>query len=1010
MVETVNLRTNKPILFFDIETGGLWSTIGESIVAQKREWGIEKPEPRVSSILSISYKVGDKSSTFYSKPVVNSWVSQFSQENILPQLQGKITNTEEDTIRQFIQVLRQNPDAYITGYNILGFDLRFLQNRAAQYELRDQLVQALRGRIIIDTGFLVRDQIMSAIVEHIWKGTFKEELGGKTFDQLELEYFGPKGRQYNRRTPIVPYQEQNKAFKVLSQAEAFVRGGYKGRVQGWKLAPIFAQYAEWANLPAEQKSLASAAHESLADVKMTEILYEAVNSGKFQQFVEREEFAKSWLQEMLESRAVSAAKDVTAGEYYRPTPNLKERITPRKVADTAQDFLSQAARRIERNPALLLPDQPLPKGAGKWAVVLAVSAAALLTGAGYLAFSGSDDEYNVIEGLRHDGIASDYRRSMTEFGSGWLGYGAPIAAGITAAMLSGDMSLGVSMYAGASSGASLGYLVGGTKGSIAGVIAGASTLGLADYAAEQWIGGAGGGLVAGIALSIGSSIGSIGKMKGGLLYPVQKKIAQKIASIFGIEKDDLGDFLKLQYGHNPLTDPAGFSQTASRALLSQINLARRYTDPSNHTLIKGLDKLLHGAEKVISNPRVSSVLDATFGSPRLEKLARQHGAIDKVPTKELAKTIGIDILEGMPLGIGAAMAATLLAGTNRQLAEIEPRQRRESKALDIRKLSQKQLYMLETSLAPFSGWDDNYNVIEGLGHGGQAQQMRKKFTPFGSGWDALRNLTKVGEKFEDMLKSSEFQRALSEARYVREIGEGQFGAVNEMKGIFRGQEFSFVRKIGYIGDYEVESLRKFQDRFAPTFYGQGSMDDVGLKFIDMEKFEGMDIGQLEEAGLLDRFDPTELRRVLDELKESRWVHGDLHGGNIMVTNEGKLGLIDFGASGPVGSSAELTWRGEIVRLSGMKVRTYSRDEEMAAELIKEISSAKSVHKPAIAAAISSSSTLLERPVKSNKTPLERPIKLNKTKIDRKKVKRAEINRVATKTLFEGVRGGKKSRL
>ncbi len=36
-------------------------------------------------------------------------------------------------------------------------------------------------------------------------------------------------------------------------------------------------------------------------------------------------------------------------------------------------------------------------------------------------WSGKDDAYNTIEGLRHDGIAQHVRHALTDFGSGWLG-------------------------------------------------------------------------------------------------------------------------------------------------------------------------------------------------------------------------------------------------------------------------------------------------------------------------------------------------------------------------------------------------------------------------------------------------------------------------------------------------------------------------------------------------------------------------------------------------------------
>ena len=39
----------------------------------------------------------------------------------------------------------------------------------------------------------------------------------------------------------------------------------------------------------------------------------------------------------------------------------------------------------------------------------------------YSQFSGKDDEYNTIEGLKHGGWAQQKRRQMTDFGSGWTG-------------------------------------------------------------------------------------------------------------------------------------------------------------------------------------------------------------------------------------------------------------------------------------------------------------------------------------------------------------------------------------------------------------------------------------------------------------------------------------------------------------------------------------------------------------------------------------------------------------
>lgn len=1399
----VNLKTNRTTLFFDIETGGLWASPGESILGQRRQ-GVAEPTPKSSSILSLSYKVNEEAGSLYSRPVTNSWVSQFSQENILPQLAGKVTQTEESTIRGFIDILRQHPSADIAGYNIQGFDLGFLEKRAGRYGLGKEFQQVLQGRTIKDVGFMARDQIMESISDHIYSGTFKEQLGGKTFTARELEYFGPGGRQKNRRNPLIPYAEQDPAFRTLSQAEAYVSGGYQGQVRGWKLAPIFKQYSEWANLPAEQKSLVTAAHESLADVKMTEILHRGIESGRFREFTKTTGFAHTWLQDSLGSTPPSQA-----GAYFTPPPPT---ATGRIRAATTSTL--NQARKVGRSSFLRLPTDPLPGGAGKWAAFIAGAGLTAAAIAGYLSFSGSDDEYNTIEALRHDGIASDLRRDITEFGSGWrgtsvqidpeilqfreeviendkarknlqeeldrrqaianesigsllpsdllkvntdtiegiknrnralravnlknfhlnaedadslvlqrkgllnrlfgkdilirlagidapetdahgedpldfirkwqsqaggeeatsrlqdliesgdlnlfvrttdksygrylgvladedgtniniqltregmvsalpfgpasedlvdrkevalaeeqaqaqnlgihalarykaiqnvsdslgrdityntltridklsenlslgayaswlesmgsekraltgeeefiaeefsralrgqygarrrfsgrddayntieglphgglgqvlrrqlsefgsgwLGYGAPIAMGIAASMMSGDISSGLSVYSGAGAGASLGYLRGGMKGGLVGAAIGGIALAGADWAGKELVGGIGGAVVAGVALSAGSSMKAVGQMKGGLLYSTQKAIFEKTAKLSGIKPADIEDYSVAMLGHNPLTDAAGFSKSVSRAALSQINWARGITQSSNHTLVKGIDKILSGTENVIHHPRANSLLDASFGAPRLQKLAREHGGINRAPG--LAGALSFDILEGLPVGMAGAAMASYFDGMSHggiaselrkrntdfgspvnlqravaraaqmytkrgkkllseptdwviktleeeggyslqvlgksksgeeliniersfrhaeiELSSIEIHQRLRGgmgrkfyeSELDIfrkigydpgetvvspvvspitarlqmdiykskiiydndltrttdeltRALWNKEISLedmppvimqgyiprtqnfiqktigrlfkrdprtpslsntVSTSNSISSGSDDSHNTIEGLNHKGIAQQLRKKNSPFGSGWDSLRNFTKVGEKFEDLLKSSEFKEALAGAVQGQQLGKGGFGAAHKMTGTFRGQEFSFIRKTGLIGEHEVSMMRKYQDSFAPTVYsdakfvgsGDGPMgSNTSFYSIDMELFEGAEFKTLfrEKAIPQEAFD--KYSDALRQIKDAGLVHGDAHGGNVFLTPEGNVGFIDFGLSGPVG--------------------------------------------------------------------------------------------------------------
>lgn len=70
------------------------------------------------------------------------------------------------------------------------------------------------------------------------------------------------------------------------------------------------------------------------------------------------------------------------------------------AAPTPTPLRSQASSFIKRN----------------WGVGLMVGGAIL---AGGWLFSGKDDEYNTIQGLRHQGFAGESRRRVTDFGSGW---------------------------------------------------------------------------------------------------------------------------------------------------------------------------------------------------------------------------------------------------------------------------------------------------------------------------------------------------------------------------------------------------------------------------------------------------------------------------------------------------------------------------------------------------------------------------------------------------------------
>jgi tRNA A-37 threonylcarbamoyl transferase component Bud32 len=228
----------------------------------------------------------------------------------------------------------------------------------------------------------------------------------------------------------------------------------------------------------------------------------------------------------------------------------------------------------------------------------------------------------------------------------------------------------------------------------------------------------------------------------------------------------------------------------------------------------------------------------------------------------------------------------------------------------------------------FSGRDDDYNTIEGLPHGNMAQSGRLRLTPFGSGWNGLRNLLQGTETIEDMVKSSTFQKAIQSATKVSDLNAGQFGTAQVMKTYFRGQDLSFVRKIGDIQPNEVESMMKFSDKFAPDVYASGK------NFIDMELFEG---GAFYKVA--DQVRPEHLTRLTEnimDIHKQGYIHGDIHSGNVFLTKSGNVGLIDWGTAGRIGTDATMIKEGRQVLVNDMSTRATSYDYEGLNRLVNEI--------------------------------------------------------------------------
>lgn len=229
----------------------------------------------------------------------------------------------------------------------------------------------------------------------------------------------------------------------------------------------------------------------------------------------------------------------------------------------------------------------------------------------------------------------------------------------------------------------------------------------------------------------------------------------------------------------------------------------------------------------------------------------------------------------------------------------------------------------------FSGRDDTYNTIEGLKHGGQAQKKRREMTPFGSGWDPLRNLVAdhlgAGQKaFKGFTESKGFQQALTKGKIVKTLGQGAFGEAHLMETSISlgGKEhaFQYVRKTPLRTKpekvfAEARAMDKMSDLNAPNVYGINKEHQTYMEHFKGEMAHDIMLrgDALPETFVndLDQFFQASKSRDIahiDAIRDVTSYHGKLvekglyadeyvpH--NIIMTPEGRAGVIDFGQAVP----------------------------------------------------------------------------------------------------------------
>jgi len=412
-------------LFFDIETGGF--------------------SGRHNPILSISWAHNQEAvETRYAKLAPGAAISRWSENKIWEPIRSRMSPliNEQHALMDFLSQLEGAPEnTRLVGWNIgyvaaaqsktraAGFDVQMIIERARQMGMEERARKAFARHQLVDIGAewawrIARGLTTGPVGERlVQQGVLHETL------LEQARGFVKKGAEYASRYGL---QSDVQIAEALSRHNRWFTG--------WKQELV---YEVIMGRPLES------AHASDADVRALRQIMAA--GGEV-----NEEFLRKWAPMALRNKLVGQLKFVpeTAAEMVpeRYTGIMAEaerwglrgevETELRKTARLSGIEFSEvmAGRGIALRERVVrgagIADELSRAGAGQLAGLMdditpflkshwgKIAIGAGLT-AGYLLqpgqwFSGKDDEYNVIEGLPHGGIAERMRRGMTDFGSGWV--------------------------------------------------------------------------------------------------------------------------------------------------------------------------------------------------------------------------------------------------------------------------------------------------------------------------------------------------------------------------------------------------------------------------------------------------------------------------------------------------------------------------------------------------------------------------------------------------------------
>ena len=164
-------------------------------------------------------------------------------------------------------------------------------------------------------------------------------------------------------------------------------------------------------------------------------------------------------------------------------------------------------------------------------------------------------------------------------------------------------------------------------------------------------------------------------------------------------------------------------------------------------------------------------------------------------------------------------------------------------------------------------WDKNQKIIESL--------LENIETRLGEGITSLVHFPETNENI-----------CLKVFKSLQELSKVQFYLPVE-------REMKFLA--------ELQDIRS-EVKIPKPYLSANYENDKGVKFLMMERIHGQNIKKiLEGAGKLPKnFKVEEFRQkmkdFLDKMHEANIYHRDLHEGNVMLTEEGEIFVIDFGSA------------------------------------------------------------------------------------------------------------------